>query len=185
MKKITTLFMMLLAAVMTLSMSSCTEDQLIGMDLEGTWEGRMYIAHEFEERTYYSTYSVLTFNADLFKVKSGTGYWVDYYDEYGWGRNYLANHITWRVKDKVIYIHFDEDDYNIEIHNYDLNKGHFIGKIYTYDGKVVDFDLYKVRDPNWDDYYYGFDPYYSKGTRAGSDKAAEAPKRMVIPDTEK
>ena len=187
MKKITTLFMMLLAAVMTLSMSSCTEDQLIGMDLEGTWEGRMYIAHEYEGRTYQSTSSILTFSADLFKVKSGSGYWVDYYDSYGWGRNYIANHISWRVQGGVIYIHFREDNYDIEIHDYRLNSGRFVGTIYTYDGKIVDFDLYKTRDPNWEsDYIYGYGYLYSRETRAGgNNNAVELPKRKVIPETVK
>lgn len=181
MKKITTLFMMLMAAVMTLSMSSCTEDQEIGMTLEGTWEGYTHAYHEYNGQLYQSSRTVLTFNADLFKVKSGTGYWVDYYNDYGWGRNYIANRISWRVQNQIIYIHFKEDNFDIEIRNYRLSSGHFVGTIYTADSNI-DFELYKVHDPNWDDYYYGFGPYYSKGTRAGSDKAAEAPKRMFIPD---
>ncbi len=187
MKKITTFMMMLMAAVMTLSMSSCTEDQLIGMDLEGTWEGYMHMYHDYNGQRYQSTRSVLTFNADLFKVKSGSGYWVDYYNDYGWGRNYIANHIDWRVNGGVIYIHFREDNYDIEIHDYRLNSGRFVGTIYTYDGTIVDFDLYKTSDPNWNNYDYGYYyPYYSKETRAGGDnEAIEAPKRMVIADTEK
>ncbi|MBR4368387.1 MAG: hepatitis A virus cellular receptor 1 [Prevotella sp.] len=184
MKKITTLFMMLLAAVMTLSMSSCTEDQEIGMTLEGTWEGYTHAYHEYNGQRYQSNRTVLTFGTDLFRFTQGTGYWVDYYSDYGWGRNYIANHIDWKVKGGIIYIHFREDHYDIEIHDYRLYNDHFVGTIYTSDSNI-DFSLYKTSDRNWNDYDYGYyGPYYSKGTRAGSDKAVEAPKRMFIPDAE-
>lgn len=182
MKKITTLFMMLMAAVMTLSMSSCTEDQEIGMTLEGTWEGYTHAYHEYNGQLYQSNRTVLTFGTDLFRFTKGTGYWVDYYSDYGWGRNYIANHIDWSVKGGIIYIHFREDNYDIEIHDYRLYNDHFVGTIYTVDSNI-DFSLYKTSDRNWNDYDYGY-YYYSRETRAGSDAAAEAPKRMFIPDAE-
>ena len=112
MKKITTLFMMLMAAVMTLSMSSCTEDQEIGMTLEGTWEGYTHAYHEYNGQLYQSSRTVLTFNADLFKVKSGTGYWVDYYNDYRHGDVIILPTISLGAfRDQNIYIHFVEDNY--------------------------------------------------------------------------
>ena len=182
MKKITTLFMMLLAAVMTLSMSSCTEDQEIGMTLEGAWEGYTHVYHEYNGQLYQSTRTKLTFNADLFKVKSGTGYWVDYYSSSPWG-DYYADRFSWYVLDQIIYIHFKKDNLDIEIRDYRLYNDRFIGTIYIPGGDVVDFSLYKISDPNWNDYDYGY-YYYSKETRAGSDEAVEKPKRMFIPDAE-
>ena len=183
MKKITTLFMMLLAAVMTLSMSSCTEDQLIGMDLEGTWEGYTEARHEYNGQIYQSSRTVLTFGSDWNRLTKGSGYWVDYYSSSPWGRPYVANHIRWEVKNKVIYIYFEEDNYRCEIHDYRLNNGYFEGYIYTEDSDVY-FRLRMVSDPNWYDYDYGYGYLYSRETRAGSNEAIEVPKRLPFGDAE-
>ena len=162
MKRISTYFIMMLTTVMTMSLTGCSEDQLIGMDLEGTWEGRTYAYHSYDGQLYQSSRTVLTFGTDWDHFTQGSGYWVDYYSSSPWGRDYVANHIRWRVSGGIIYIHFREDNYDIEIHDYRLNNGHFEGTIYTADGTTVDFVLYKTSDRNWEsDYYYGYDYYYS------------------------
>lgn len=178
MKKISTLMTMLLMAVMTLSMSSCSEDQEIGMTLEGTWEGYTHAYHAYNGKLYQSTRTILTFGTDAFRYTRGSGYWVDYYSTSPWGRNYIANRINWRVEGGVIKIHFVQDNYDIEIHDYRLYDDHFVGTIYTKDSDV-DFSLYRTRDYDWDGFEYGY--YYGKETRAGNDTTAiEAPRRMFI-----
>lgn len=133
----------------------------IGLTLEGTWEGYTHAYREYNGQLYQSNRTVLTFNADLFNVKSGTGYWVDYYNDYIWGRNYIANHISWSVKNGIIYIRFMEENFYIEIRNYSLNNGHFVGTIYTADSDSdIDFELYKTSDRNWNDYIFGFGSDY-------------------------
>lgn len=76
------------------------------------------------------------------------------------GHDYIASHIQWRVNNQVIYIHFIEDNYDVEIHDYRLSDNFFTGTIYM-GGQTVDFRLRHVDSPNWDDYYYGYD-YYAK-----------------------
>lgn len=183
MKKITTLFMMLMAAVMTLSMSSCTEDQLIGMDLEGTWEGETYARHAYGGQVYQSSRTVVKFVSDWNHFTEGTGYWADYYSSSPWGREYIANNIRWKVKDKNIYIHFVEDNYDVVIYDYSISHGYFEGYIYTEDSDVH-IRLHKTSDPNWNDYYYGYGYLYSRETRAGSNEAIEVPKRLPFGDAE-
>lgn len=183
MKRITTYFIMMLTMVMTMSLTSCSEDQLIGMDLEGTWEGETQARHIYNGQVYQSSRTVLTFGSDWNHFTKGSGYWVDYYSSSPWGRNYIANHIRWEVKNKVIHIYFEEDNYWIEIHDYRLNSGYFEGYIYTEDSDVY-FRLRKVSDPNWNNYDYGYGYLYSKETRATNPEAIEIPKRLPFAKTE-
>ena len=109
---------------------------------------------------------------------------MDYYNDYGWGRNYVANHIDWRVNYGRIEIYFREEGVTIYIEDYSLNDDYFTGTIY--DGyNRVDFCLYHVSSPNWNDYYYGWDTYYyyskenNTWTRANKDaEPVAAPKRI-------
>lgn len=189
MKKITTLMTLALLAVLSLSFTSCDDDDAIAYTLEGTWRGDMYVSSECNGRTYDATYSEICFLRDPYRYSSGTGYWVDHYSNSGWGRNYVASHIDWRVYNGCIEVVFlDEyvDGLNpiIYIEDYRLSDSYFEGTIY--DGyNRVDFRLYHVSSPNWNDYYYGWDTYYyyskenNTWTRANKDaEPVAAPKRI-------
>ena len=181
MKKIYTMLMM---AMMALAFTSC-EDEMIADTLEGTWSGNMYISSNWDGRTYDITRTEITFEIDPFRFTKGSGIWVDYYSRAPW--DYVANHIDWSVKNGVIYIYFIEDNDRIEIRDYHLNSKRFYGTIY--DGNnLVDFELYCVSRPRYDDYRWGFDSwyddYYWARTRSGdadSTKVIEKPKRFVNP----
>lgn len=113
MKKLKTLLTLAMVALMSLSFTSCDEDANTAYYLDGTWRGNMYVNSSYHGVTYTSTYSVITFNAGY---DSGDGYWVDYYSNGPYGnRNYVANHIYWKVRDGNIYIHFVEEGKDVVI----------------------------------------------------------------------
>ena len=181
MKKFFTLFAM---ARMALAFTSC-EDEEIARTLEGTWKGEMYISTSHSGRTYYSTYTEITFIRDYNSYSSGTGYWVDYYSNAP--RDYVANHINWTVDNGNIYIRFIEEGTRIEIRDYHLNDNHFSGTLYD-NGNYVDFDMYNVSHPAnyYNNYSWGYDywdSYYYSRTRgdADSSQATERPVRFVNP----
>ena len=182
MKKIYTMLMM---AMMAMAFTSC-EDEMIADTLEGTWSGNMYISSNWDGRTYDITRSEITFEIDPFRFTKGSGIWVDYYRGAPW--DYVANHINWSVNNGVIYVYFIEDNDRIEIRDYHLNSNRFCGTIYDGDN-IVDFELYCVSRPRYDNYRWGFnswyDNYYWARTRSGdadSTKVIETPKRFVNPE---
>lgn len=152
MKKFISIMTMLLTALTSLSLSSC-DDGNIADTLEGTWKGNMYVSSSYNNQVYDATYSEICFSEDPYAYANGTGYWVDYYDNSSWGTDYVANHITWEVKNKIIYIHFVEEDTNISIGDYSLNDNYFKGRIY-YGSEKVDFTLQHTSSPNWNNYTY-------------------------------
>lgn len=154
MKKFKSLLTMVMVALMSLSFSSCDEDANTAYYLDGTWRGNMYVNSSYNGVTYTSTYSVITFNAGY---DSGTGYWVDYYNNGHYGRrNYVANHIYWKVKDRNIYIHFEEENSDVVIYNYGLNDRYFSGQVDA-GGSYADFRLTKDYDyDDWDDLDWGY-----------------------------
>ncbi len=165
--------LLMLAAVMGLS--SCGEDYRIAYTLEGTWRGDMLVSHEYDGIVYDAAYSEITFETDPFAFRSGSGYWIDYYDDYGWGRNYVANHIRWQVQNGVIRVDFIEEGVSVWIEDYRLSDNRFVGVIYDGSNRVS-FNLYHVSSPNWNDYDYGWDYFYGKGVSAPG--KMEAPKRL-------
>ena len=68
---------MVLAALMSMTIVSCDDDDDIAYTLEGTWEGDMYIQSSYNGHTYDATYSEICFLKDPYKWSSGDGYWVD------------------------------------------------------------------------------------------------------------
>ena len=100
---VTTLMVVLSALMLT----SCTEDQMIGMTLQGTWVGNMYTVNTWNGNTYKASESEITFTTDPFRSTKGTGYWIDYYSGYSW--DYVANHIRWEVRNTDLYIYFMND----------------------------------------------------------------------------
>lgn len=183
MKRIHTLLTMVAIAMLSFTFTSCDEDEYIADTLWGTWKGNMYVTSYWNNRYYDANYSEISFDKDPDRYSSGTGYWVDYYSNAPW--DYLANHIRWTVRNSSIWVYFIEDDYEVEIFDYELSYNYFDGYIYTSNNKEVEFHLTKTSSPNWNRYHYGWDywnGYYAKEssfepTRASS-ADIEKPKRM-------
>lgn len=168
------------------ALTSC--DSMIATSLEGTWEGDMYFLSYYDGREYYSNYSEVEFLTDPMSFKSGHGYWVDYYSNAPW--DYVANHMTWTVRDRVIYIHLVEDRYDFEIRDYRLDDYKFTGYVF-YDGEERTFELRHTSSPNWDDYDFGYGygygynsgygPYYSPSRSNEADSIPARPVRHMRP----
>lgn len=181
MKKISGLILASLLAAMTFTFTSCEEDGEIAYTLEGTWKGDMYIQSIYNGVTYNASYSEICFLRNPYKYSSGDGYWVDYYSRAPW--DYVANHITWNVTNGIIYVHLVEDNCSYYIYDYSLNDDYFTGKFYD-GGSYISFSMYHTSSPNWEDYGWGYDywysSYYSKGntvtSRSGTEGSTDAEK---------
>ena len=161
MKKFRFYLMALMFAFVSAAFVSCDDDLSIAYTLEGTWEGDMYVTSVYNGRTYEATYSMIDFARDPYTYSSGMGYWVDYYSNAPW--DYVANHIEWTVRDRVIYVYFVEECVTLEIFDYRLTDNHFRGCLRDGDN-VVEFNLIHTSSPNWSRYRYGYwyDDYYAK-----------------------
>lgn len=173
---------MALMAMLTLTLTSCDDDTYIADTLAGTWRGNMYVSNSYNGRTYDATYTEIAFDTDPYSYSSGTGYWIDYYSgDAPWA--YVANHISWTVRNRIIYVYFEEEGYEIQISNYGLDNGRFEGRIYD-QGKYVDFSLVHTSSPNWGSYNYGYSYWYNAKrnntfTRGTADSSkVEAPVRF-------
>lgn len=62
MKKIFTFISAIVLALGALTLTSCNQDQMIGMTLDGSWSGNMYIQTSWDGYTYQTTYSEIEFN---------------------------------------------------------------------------------------------------------------------------
>ena len=145
---------MALISMMSLSFTSCDKDAEIAYNLDGgTWRGTMYTYY----KGYEATYSVIHFNQNN-GLRSGNGYWIDYFNNYYWNsNNYIANHITWTVNNGNINIYLEEERLTVVIYNYALTDSRFSGVIELSNGERKDFSLY--RDSygyNWNNYYWGY-----------------------------
>lgn len=178
-------FLYILMLMPVFALSSC-EDAEIASTLEGTWKGNMYISTEHGDYTYDATYTEITFEIDPFYFSKGSGYWVDYYDTGKYRtitRDYVANHITWEVNNRTIYIYFREEGTSLRISDYRLSNNRFYGTLY--DGNhIVDFDLDHTYSPNWSKYdYWGYDHWYNdfftRGEGASDSTDVTTPERPV------
>ena len=159
MKKLYTTLMMAMMGMMAMSFTSCETDEEIAYTLEGTWRGDMTI----EDYAGYSyVESEITFLKDPYTYSEGTGLWVDIYDD-GY---YYPTHIEWYVKFGTIYIHFVEDNCDVEIRHYTLTGDRFYGEFY--DGyNVVNFNMrYASRRYESD---YNWRSYHTRSADAGTD----------------
>lgn len=157
MKKFTTLLTMAFIALMSISLTSCDEDSDIAYTLDGTWRGNMYVQYGNVD----ATYSVIRFDQND-GIYSGTGYWIDYFDRNYWhGNNYIANRITWTVRNRNIYITLLDENSNVVIYDYALGDRKFSGYVEANNGNRAYFEL--SRDSyNWrDDYDWGYSKQYS------------------------
>ena len=54
MKRFSTIMMVAIATLFTISFTSCEEDEMIAMDLEGIWEGESVYGYSYDGRFYES-----------------------------------------------------------------------------------------------------------------------------------
>ena len=163
-----------------ISLQSCDEN--IADTLEGTWEGNMYVSSVYDGMTYNATHTRICFLKDPFRYTSGGGYWVDYYSGAPW--DYVANHIDWEVRNRTIYVHFIEENYNIRISNYRIDDDWFYGTLIDGDTPIR-FELYHTTSPNWNQYkHWGWDDYNYYYSKSLNGKTPEKPRRTIRPITE-
>ena len=179
MKRFHTLLTMVAIAALSFTFTSCDDDEYIADTLWGTWEGRIYVAHEWSGRYYDASRSFIYFERT--NRRSGRGYWIDYYDDAPWGEDRIYSHITWTVSNSDIKIYFEEDDYYVTIYDYQLNDRYFDGYIYTYDNKRVHFQLNKTSEPIRGSYYYWDDYYYYSKQNGIVDETRATPDTKVRP----
>ena len=170
MKKLYTTLMMAMMGLMTLSFTSCETDEEIANTLEGTWRGDMSI-EDWNGQSYVE--SEITFLKDPYTYSDGTGLWVDYYG----GGNYVPTHIKWYVEYGTIYIHFVEDNWDVEIRHYSLSSNRFKGEFYDGD-KTVSFNLRYASRRYENDYNWSGSHYYTRGISADS-TAIERPTHRI------
>ncbi len=160
MKKFTTLLTMAFIALMSISFTSCDDDSDIAYTLDGTWKGNMLV----EYGNYDATYSVIRFDQND-GFYSGTGYWIDYFKGNYWhGNNYIANRITWTVRNRNIYITLLDEGSDVVIYDYALGDRKFSGYVDADNGNRAYFELYRDSySYNWGDYDWGYDWDYDDG----------------------
>jgi hypothetical protein len=158
-------------AFVSFTLTSCDDDADIARTLEGTWEGNMYASTYYNDRYYDASYSQVCFLRDPYTYSSGTGYWVDYYDNNYWGNyNSVASHIEFTVNNRVITIYFVEDRSSVSIYDYSLSDSYFSGYIELWSGERRHFKLRHISSPNWGSYdrwgYSYYDGYYYSNENA-------------------
>ena len=171
MKKLNSLLLMALVAMMSLTFTSCDDDANVADTLYGTWKGYMDIGvrNRYDNRYYTSTTSEITFNTNGNYTDHGDGYWIDRYSNAPW--DYVANHIEWTVNNGVIRVYFVEEGTYATIRNYSLNDDYFYGTLVSGDSKA-DFKLVKTSSPNrWNYYWYDTDDWYNSWNGYGYAKA--------------
>lgn len=182
MKKVKTMVMMAMVALMAVTTFSSCRDESIASTLDGVWRGNMYSTYG----GYVSTESEIEFISNGAFSRSGRGYWVDYYDHYWRGRNYICNEIEWTVDDGNIHVRFINEGTKIVIYHYTLNDRYFDG-VLDDGGNSVSFRLNRISSPrngSWDRYdyydydYYGYTYNQAKGSRSAND-SIEVPKRGI------
>lgn len=160
MKKFSTLMMVIVSMVCLVSLTSC-EDEMIAYDLEGTWQGDMYMVRDGR----VASYSEIEFYGDPFRTTSGHGNWLDQYSNRP--GDYFCSRISWKVIDRRIHIWLLDDcdqygnPFELVISDYRLSGQRFTGYV-DYEGGSRQFSLYHTYSPHWEDYDYGYYDYYDE-----------------------
>ncbi|MGN1376403.1 MAG: hepatitis A virus cellular receptor 1 [Prevotella sp.] len=165
MKKFTSLFTVIMLAMMSFTFISCDDDEMIADTLWGTWKGNMYKYYEYNGRTYKSSYSVIEFDKDYEYATHGSGYWIDYYSGAPW--DYYASHIRWNVSNEIMTIYSIEDNTYYQISEYRLTNNYFEGYIDNEYGENLYFKMVKTSSPYWNDYTWGWNDWYSSPSYNG------------------
>lgn len=162
MKKIYSFLMIMIMILGAMTMTSCDDDQLTGMRMEGSWEGYMWNSNGSRCLTKF------TFTGDPFRNTKGTGYWVDIYSHF----DYVADRIRWSVEDGIIYIYSYKERFEYKITDYYIRNGHFEG--YISDGQRESyFEMVKI-DDGWIEEYNWNTGYYAKDNKSAWEEETDS-----------
>lgn len=155
-----TIRMMSFLLIAACSLSSCMdEDEEIGYHISGHWFGDMDMYYAGER----ARGSEIEFTRG-WSFDRGTGVEVDYYR-----RGSVTNYFDWVVRDRILYLTFDDPILDCAIVDYTLTYDYFRG--YIANPVTLENETYfslRNYDRYWDTYGYGsnYTPYYAPATRA-------------------
>ena len=152
----------LLMAAFTL-VGCMDEDERIGYDISGHWFGAMDMWYNGEK----AQGSEIEFFSSGWHRDRGTGTEVDYYRLHA-----VTSYFNWQVRDRILYLTFDDPKLDCAIVDYRLTDDYFRGYIanpVTLENETY-FNLRNYAH-YWDSYGYGsYYDYYVKGqTRSDTD----------------
>lgn len=166
--------LMTVALACTVTFTSCLdEDEQIGYNVSGHWFGDMDMYFNGEP----AQGSEIEFYTD-WSYQHGTGVQVDYYAYHA-----VTTNFVWEVRDRILYLTFDDPALDCAIVDYRLNRDYFTGyiaDIYTLEN-LTRFSL-RNYDRYWEGYgydhseYYDYNPYTRAVASADSTQNASAAK---------
>jgi hypothetical protein len=163
MKRLTTLLTMVLAAIVTLTFTSCEQDDdfAISSNLEGIWQGSL---GQYYDSFYGSDYGYLETEFRFANYSdnstSGEGVQIDY-DPDAWSQ-YKEYPFRWNVAYGNIYLHY-EDGTEMVLRDYSMSGSRLRGTLELQSGEfAMDLDLVHTD-------YWPWGSSYAKSTRAAKD----------------
>lgn len=154
MKKICTITLMLMVAMLAMTSCEPNPDADLAYDIEGVWQGSItgnYYSHRYRTNDFDTEMKFYRIDA-----YGGDGYEIDY--NYRTNR-YYRNNFDWTVRNNRIYLEYDDGstiiirDYDVYSMRGDLRfRGYFDD--YRTGEELASFNLIKVLDPN--KYYYNY-----------------------------
>ena len=142
-------------------------DDEIGYAVSGHWFGDLDMYNSYTgERAEGSEIEFRPSGAGFYR---GTGVEIDYY----YRSRPVTNYFDWEVRNRRLYLYFEDSDLDCVIVNYRLTATYFSGYIEGYDGYSTRFNL-RNYDRYWDDYGYG--GYYYRSAIDDESKAADSVK---------
>lgn len=137
-------------------------DDEIGYTVSGHWFGDLDMYNSYSgERAEGSE---IEFRPSGYGYYRGTGVEIDYYRR----SRPVTNYFDWEVRNRKLYLYFDDPDLDCVIMDYRLSATYFTGYIEGYDGYSTRFSL-RNYDRYWDD--YGYHGYYYRSATEEADTA--------------
>lgn len=170
MKKIYNFMAVALVAMLSLTLTSCNDDDYIADTLDGIWEGEVGSNYSWRWGSNYSNYQYvdIEFYADPYRYASGSGIEYDY-DR--WGR-YTACRFNFTVEYGNIYMAYSDGARVMIPRGYFLSNTRFEGEFrdyYTGD-YLADFSFVKVADHRYNRYNYSYSKELSFDTQTEETK---------------
>lgn len=153
MKKFYNFMAVALVAMLTLTLTSCNDDD-IAKTLDGIWEGEVSQNYSWRWSNYNNyQYVDIEFYKDPYRFSNGSGIEYDY-DRYG---RYTSCRFDFSVDFGVIYMDY-EDGTRVRISNYDLTNTRFRGEFRDYrtGAYLADFNFVKVAEHRYNRYNYSY-----------------------------
>lgn len=138
-----------------------------GYVLTGRWFGDIGVVIDGEK----AHGSVLDFRSDDYYYQYGYGLETDYYYDRIGRLCAIENSFEWEIRNRVIYMYFDNPDLDCRISNYRLSDTHFNGYLIDRYGEATPFNL-RNYDRYWGD--FGCGPVYVKSRSADSTSVASS-----------